>query len=83
MKTRTETFALTMDSKVITVKATAFKTPASETRYRVSINDSPVHIFAADRSLHRYTDIEAGAKADIIPVAVEKAVGEQLYNLAA
>lgn len=80
MKTRTETFELKVNSEVMIVKATAFKTPSNETRYRVSVNESPVHIFAVNENLHRFTDIESGAKADVMPVALEKAIGEELYH---
>ncbi|MFL9485294.1 hypothetical protein ACI6Q2_21105 [Chitinophagaceae bacterium LWZ2-11] len=80
MKVRTETFELMPDNKVITVKATPFQTLTGETRYRVSINDSPVHIFAPNESLKRFTDIETGAAGKQIPINIETAIGEQLYQ---
>ncbi|RFM26789.1 hypothetical protein DXN05_17515 [Deminuibacter soli] len=70
-----------IDGNKTTVKATAFKTPSNDARFRVSINESPIHIFSFDEKLQRFTDIEAGAKAEPIPATIEKAVGEQLYHL--
>ena len=80
MKLRTENFDLTLDNRVINVKATAFQTPASETRFRVSVNDSPVHIFALNESLNRYTDVERSTASNSIPVNIEEAIGRKLYN---
>ena len=80
MKLKTETFELTHDNKLVTVKATAFQTVTSETRYRVSINNSPVHIFALNDSINRYQDIDSGAAAKNIPLEIEEAIGKRLYN---
>ena len=81
MKVRTEVFELTPDNKnVLTVKATPFTTLSGETRFRVSINESPVHIFAKSDTLKRFTDIETGAAGKQIPEYIEAAIGEKLYG---
>lgn len=81
MKNRTETFELTVDGKAMTISATAYKNANHETHYRVSIDDSAIHIFAANENLRRFADIEAGTKAEPIPVNIEKAIGDHLYQL--
>jgi hypothetical protein len=80
MKTRTEIFEMAIDGKPVKVKATPFKMHTEEQRYRVSINGSPVHIFAWDDQLNRLTIIDKAKLADNIPGNVEAIIGRQLYS---
>lgn len=80
MKTRTEIFEMAIDGKPVKVKATPFKIATEEKRYRVSINDSPVHIFAWDDQLNRLAIIDKARLAESIPDKVEEVIGRQLYS---
>ena len=83
MKAKTATFDLTVNGTTISVIATPYQTATSEKRYRVSINGSPVHIFALNQNLQRFTDIDRGALSSEIPEPFEKAIGQELYSIAA
>ncbi|WP_315819114.1 hypothetical protein [Paraflavitalea speifideaquila] len=80
MKTRTEVFELTIDGNPLVVKATPYQTLSTETRFRVSINDSPVHIFGWDKGLNRLTAIDSSSAAGNMPDKIDEAVGRQLYQ---
>lgn len=80
MKTRTEIFELTVDGKPLVVRATPFQTLSTETRFRVSVNDSPVHIFAWDKDLNRLTAIDSSRAAGDITNKIDEAIGRQLYQ---
>jgi len=80
MKSRTETFDLAVKGKQVNVKATLYQLHTRELRYRVSINDSPVYIFAWDNELSRPVVIDKGAATATIPDELEMAIGRQLYN---
>jgi hypothetical protein len=80
MKTRTEIFELTIDGKPLVVKATPYQTLSTETRFRVSINDSPVHIFGWDKDLNRLTAIDSSNAAGTMADKIDEAVGRQLYQ---
>lgn len=80
MKTRTEIFEMAIDGKPVKVKATPYKMYTDELRYRVSINGSPVHIFAWDDQLNRLTIIDKAKIAESIPDNVEAMIGRQLYS---
>lgn len=80
MKTRTEIFELTIDGKPVVVKATPYQTLSTETRFRISINDSPVYIFGWDKDLNRLSAIESSSAADSVPTMVEEAISRQLYQ---
>lgn len=80
MKTRTEIFELTIDGKPLVVKATPYQTLSTETRFRVSINDSPVHIFGWDKDLNRLTAIDSSSAAANMPNKIDEAIGRQLYQ---
>ena len=80
MKTRTEIFETAIDGRPVKVKATPFKIATEEERYRVSINGSPVHIFAWDDQLNRLAVIDKAKLAESIPGNVEEVVGKQLYS---
>ena len=78
--TRTETFELMVDGTHMLVKATSFQTYTFETQYRVSINGSPVYIFAWHPLLRRITAIQRGSGTGMIPQKIEEAIGQQLYT---
>lgn len=80
MKTRTEIFELTVDGKPLVVRATPYQTLATETRFRVSVNDSPVHIFGWDKDLNRLTAIDSSQAANDINDKIDEAIGRQLYQ---
>ncbi len=80
MKTKTEVFEVTVEGKAVVVKATPYQINTGETRFRVSINDSPVHIFAWDNNRQRLADIESGHAANKIPAQIEAAISEQINN---
>jgi hypothetical protein len=80
MKTRTEIFEMAIDGRPLKVKATPFKMHTNEQRYRVSINGSPVHIFAWDDQLNRLTVIDKAKMAESVPENVEAMIGRQLYS---
>jgi hypothetical protein len=80
IRTTTETYQMEVDGKPVTVKATPYQIHTSEKRYRVSINNSPVHIFAWDDNSRRLVLIDKAATADKVPERIEEAIGRQLYN---
>jgi hypothetical protein len=80
MKKRTEIFEMAIEGQPVKVKATPFKIHTNEERYRVSINGSPVHIFAWDEELDRLTIIDKAKLADNLPDNVEAIIGRQLYS---
>lgn len=80
MKIRTEIFELMVDGKPMVVKATPYQTLSTETRFRVSVNDSPVHIFAWDKDLNRLTATDSSNAAGHIPDKIDEAIGRQLYQ---
>jgi hypothetical protein len=80
MKTRTEIFEMTIDGKPVVVKATPYQTLSTETRFRVSINDSPIHIFGWDKDLNRLTAIDSSNAAGNMPDKIDEAIGRQLYQ---
>jgi hypothetical protein len=80
MRVITETFDLMIDGKPVTVKATPYQLHTNETRYRVSINNSPVHIYGWNDSLQRMTVIDKGRAAEQVSPAMDEAIGRQLYS---
>ena len=83
MKTRTEVFQLTIDGNPLVVKATPYQTHTTETRFRVSINNSPVHIFGWDKDLNRLTAIDHANATGEMPRKIDEAIGRELYHLVA
>lgn len=80
MKTRTEIFDMAIDGKPVKVKATPYRMHTEELRYRVSINDSPVHIFAWDDQRNRLTIIDKAKMAENVPEQVVEMIGRQLNS---
>ncbi|HLK30722.1 MAG TPA: hypothetical protein VKT28_19245 [Puia sp.] len=60
MRTRTYCFETSAEGKTFQVQATPFTIVTKETRYRVSCNEGPVHIFAWDENLNRFSAIKEG-----------------------
>jgi len=77
--TRTEVFELVVDGIPVTIHATSYQTYTMETHYRVSINGSPVYIFAWHPELKRFTAVNRYNGAGNIPPQIEEAIGQQLY----
>jgi hypothetical protein len=77
---RTEIFEMVVDDMPLLIKATSFQTYTFETQYRVSVNGSPVYIFAFHPVLKRITAIDRGSAANHIPPRVAEAIGDQLYS---
>jgi hypothetical protein len=78
----TEKFEVILEGKPVPVKASRYRTHNKEVRFRVSINDSPVYIFAFDEKQNRAVAIDKGsAIADISP-RIEEAIGSRLSKAA-
>lgn len=69
-------FDVAVNGRSYAVNATAFKLPSGETRYRVSYNNGPVHIFGWDEGLDRFA--ETDNTADVIAPIIEMAIAEKL-----
>jgi hypothetical protein len=80
MKTRTEIFEMAIDGRPIKVAATPFRMHTSELRYRVSIDGSPVHIFAWDGQHNRLRIVDKAKMADNIPDQLVEMIGRQLNS---
>ena len=77
MKLHTETFEIREDGKIHLVKATRYLLN-TETRFRVSVDDSPIHIFSWDDDLERLT---ATHSPDELPREVEVGIAERLHGI--
>jgi hypothetical protein len=80
---RTETFELIVDGTLMFITATSYQTYTLETQYRVSINGSPVYIFAWHPVLQRITAIQKSSSTGFIPTKIDEAIGQHLYQIAA
>lgn len=80
MKTRTEIFEMAIDGRPVKVAATPFRMHTEELRYRVSINGSPVHIFAWDDQRNSLKIIDKAKMADNIPDHVVEMIGRKLNS---
>ncbi|MBC7903681.1 MAG: hypothetical protein H7Y27_09665 [Gemmatimonadaceae bacterium] len=77
MKTKTQSFEMVIDGLPYIVSATPFLFN-DETRFRVSFNGSPVHIFVLDTELGRLTAI--GDDSVTIPESLEEAIAAKLQS---
>lgn len=73
------TFDLLLNQVPYVIKAVPYSFN-TETRFRVTYNDSPEHIFAWDEEVEQFTSI--GDEASTIPVEVEEAVAVRLLQIA-
>lgn len=77
-KTTTDNFGLMVDGKQHAVTATCYQTYNKETRYRVTVDDSPVYIFKYDDGVNRWVseeDVDAQ-----IPNRLENAISMELSH---
>jgi hypothetical protein len=71
-------FDVLVDKVLYSIKAKPFLFN-DETRFYVSINNGPDHIFVWDQQLIRFRAIDDSAA--ILPDALEEAISEKLYQL--
>jgi hypothetical protein len=79
MNTKPVTFDLLLNQVPYTVRAVPYSFN-TETRFRVSYNDSPEYIFAWDEEVEQFTSI--GDETTSIPDEVEEAVAVRLLQIA-
>ena len=80
MKTRTEIFEMAIDGRPIKVAATPYRMHTEELRFRVSINGSPVHIFAWDDQSNRLRIVDKAKMAENLPEQVVEMIGRKLNS---
>lgn len=73
------TFDLLLNQVPYVIKAVPYSFN-TETRFRVTYNDSPEYIFAWDEEVEQFTSI--GDEASTIPDEVEEAVAVRLLQIA-
>jgi hypothetical protein len=81
-KVTTEHFDVILEGKPVAVRASRFTTHNNETRFRVSINDSPVYIFAFDESQNRAVAIDKSQAIGAISPKIEEVIGSRLRKAA-
>ena len=81
-KVTTEKFDIVLEGKPVAVKASRFQTHNNETRFRVSINDSPVYIFAFDERQNRAVAIDKSPAISAISPKIEEVIGSRLRKAA-
>lgn len=77
-KTKTLSFEMSVNNRHYIVTATPYTIATGETRFRISYNDSPVHIFGWDENLDRMTEVEK--VSDVLAPVIEMAIALQLEN---
>jgi hypothetical protein len=87
MKTRnkrprveTIAFDLMINGRTYSVNVTPFTIATGDWLYRISYNNSPVHVFGWDEGLDRYA--ETDMMADVIPPVIEIAIADRLSQYA-
>jgi hypothetical protein len=78
----TEKFDIMLEGKPVAVKASRYQTHNNETRFRVSINGSPVYIFAYDEELEKAVAIDKSSAIAAISPTIEHVIGERLAKAA-
>ena len=78
-KTTTDNFDLMVDGRQHNVTATCYQTYNKETRYRVTVDDSPVVIFKWDDSRNKWIPEEDVSDLQI-PNRVETAIAMELSH---
>lgn len=81
-KVITEKFDMILEGKPVAVKASRYRTHNKEVRFRVSINDSPVYIFAFDEEKNKAVAIDKGSAIAAISPKIEEAIGSRLSKAA-
>ena len=77
-KVRTEQFEIVLEGRPVAIKASRYQTHNNEIRFRVSINDSPVYIFAYDEELNKAVAIDQGSAIAAISPNIEDVIGTRL-----
>jgi len=77
-KVRTEKFEIVLEGKPVAIKASRYQTHNNEIRFRVSINDSPVYIFAYDEDLNKAVAIDQSSAIAAISPNIEDVIGTRL-----
>jgi hypothetical protein len=81
-KVTTEKFDILLDGRPVAVRASKYQTHNNETRFRVSINDSPVYIFAYDEELNKAVAIDKSSAIAAIAPNIEDVIGTRLAQAA-
>jgi hypothetical protein len=79
MRTRTYYFETLAGGLTLHVQATPFTIATKETRYRVSCNYGPVHIFAWDENLNPFSVVKEGT--DRLPEKFVSAISAELQSI--
>ena len=77
-KVRTEKFEIVLEGKPVAIKASRYQTHNNEIRFRVSINGSPVYIFAYDEELDKAVAIDQSSAIAAISPNIEDVIGARL-----
>jgi hypothetical protein len=77
-KVTTERFDIILEGRPVAVKASRYQTHNNETRFRVSINGSPVYIFAYDEDLNKAIAVDKSAAISAISPGIEEVIGTRL-----
>jgi hypothetical protein len=77
MRAQTKIFDVIADGNPYSIKATPY-TWNESIRYRLSVNDSPVYIFAWDEDLGRLAAMEGPKGSVVLPEIVEEAIANEL-----
>ena len=77
-KVRTEKFEIVLEGKPVAITASRYQTHNNEIRFRVSINDSPVYIFAYDEDLNKAVAIDQSSAIAAISPNIEDVIGTRL-----
>lgn len=75
-KNKTVAFEMSVNDRNYHVRATPYNIATGETRFRVSYNNSPVHIFGWDNGLDRLAEVEE--VSDLLPPVIEMAIAQKL-----
>jgi ribosome-associated translation inhibitor RaiA len=78
MRTKTYYFETSAEGMQLTVQATPYTIATKETRYRISYNNGPVHIFAWDENRNQYVAIKEGIER--LSHKIEFAISNELQS---
>lgn len=81
-KITTEKFDVVLEGRPVNVQASKYTTHNKETRFRVSIDGSPVYIFAYDQDLQTAVAIDKGSAIAAISPKIEEVIGMRLSRAA-
>jgi hypothetical protein len=81
-KVTTEKFDVVLEGKPVNVQASKYTTHNKEIRFRVSIDGSPVYIFAYDEELQKAVAVDKGAASAAISPKIEEVIGMRLSRAA-